>query len=30
MCYNSDIIRCIIGIVLVGRGIWLNDLTKKH
>ena len=30
MCYNSDIIRCIIGIVLVKRGIWLNDLTKKH
>ena len=30
MCYNSDIIRCIIGIVLVRRGIWLNDLTKKH
>ncbi len=29
MCYNSDIIRCIIGIVLVKRGIWLNDLTKK-
>lgn len=30
MCYNSDIIRCIIGIILVKRGIWLNDLTKKH
>jgi Na+-driven multidrug efflux pump len=30
MCYNSDIIRCVIGIILVGRGIWLNDLTKKH
>ncbi len=30
MCYNSDILRCIIGIVLVRRGIWLNDLTKKH
>lgn len=29
MCYNSDIIRCVIGIVLVKRGIWLNDLTKK-
>ena len=30
MCYNSDIVRCVIGIVLVKRGIWLNDLTKKH
>ncbi len=30
MCYNSDILRCIIGIVLVKSGIWLNDLTKKH
>lgn len=30
MCYNSDIIRCIIGIVLVRHGIWLNDLTKNH
>ena len=29
ICYNSDIIRCIIGIVLVKRGIWLNNLTKK-
>ena len=30
MCYNSDIIRCIIGILLVRSRIWLNDLTKKH
>ena len=30
MCYNSDIIRCVLGIVLVKKGIWLNDLTKKH
>ena len=30
MCYNSDIIRCIIGILLVRSKIWLNDLTKKH
>lgn len=30
MCYNSDIIRCMIGIALVRGGIWLNDLTKKH
>ena len=29
ICYNSDIIRCIIGMVLVKRGIWLNNLTKK-
>lgn len=30
MCYNSDIIRCVIGIALVKRGIWLNNLTQKH
>lgn len=30
ICYNSDIIRCVIGIILVKRGIWLNNLTEKH
>ena len=29
ICYNTDIIKCIVGIVLVRRGIWLNSFTKS-
>ena len=29
ICYNTDIVKCIIGIILVRRGIWLNSFTEK-
>lgn len=30
ICYNTDIIKCIVGIILIRRGIWLNSFTKEH
>ena len=29
ICYNTDIVKCIIGMVMVKRGIWLNSFTKQ-
>ena len=29
ICYNTDIVKCILGIVLVRRGIWLNSFTEQ-
>ena len=29
ICYNTDIVKCIIGIIMVKRGIWLNSFTKQ-
>ena len=28
-CYNTDIVKCVLGIVLIRRGIWLNSFTKN-
>ena len=30
ICYNTDIVKCIIGMVMINRGIWLNSFTKQH
>ena len=29
ICYNTEIFKCILGLVLVGRGVWLNSFTKQ-
>ena len=30
ICYNTDIVKCIIGMIMVKRGIWLNSFTKQR
>ena len=29
ICYNTDLIKCVLGLVLVERGIWINSFTEN-